>query len=160
MVGLLSLHPLFLSIHEKKEGLIKEEEISSSKKEEGKEEREGEREGQIISAGDRDARTTLSSVSTVFSSSSNSVCKSHAKTVLDQLSESTFDFGVVAVYSCPNSCSMTSNDNNCHNDDVKSNKDNSRGISENMSTSYDSTASGSAGQVCYEYIVVQPPSDF
>ena len=151
--------------------------------------KEGEEE---VTLGQKEARaapstvSTASAVPTVPSSSSDPLGRSHTQTVLDQLSDSTFDFGVVAVYSCPNSCSSFSRtdtanhhhqshrDSHSHSKDEKSSNSSSR--SENISSvttpSHHSTASAgasagasasasaSACRVCYEYTVVQPPADF
>lgn len=171
--GLLSLHPLFLPVQEIKSGSLKEQE--SEKWIKGEEEGAGK--GKVTFAGKLDAETPsiAAPASTVFtvskgpSSSSGPMCKSNTKAVLDRLSDSTFDFGVVAVYSCPNSCSSIRNnddngsnneksDKNKNNSYEKSDKNNSHNIPQNESTSHNITAG--AGHVYYEYIVVQPPADF
>lgn len=159
-----------------------EQETSTWKK--GVVEGEGEEERHIISAGQKEARAAPSTVPTVPFSSSDPSGRSHAQAVLDQLSDSSFDFGVVAVYSCPNSCSSFSTtdtgnhhyhrDSHSHShsysNDEKNSSSNSKSKSSSSSAnisstnppSHHSTASTSAGagRVCYEYIVVQPPADF
>lgn len=163
--GLLSLHPLFLPVQEKKTGYVKEQETKKWIKGEV----EGAGEGKVIIAGEMDSETpptAAPAVPTVSKGPSSSsgpgpgpLCKSNTQTVLDQLSDSTFDFGVVAVYSCPNSCSSIRNNNDDSiSNNEKSDKNTSHNIAENVSTSHNITAS--AGHVYYEYIVVQPPADF
>ena len=165
--GLLSLHPLFLPVQEKKTGYVKEQETEKWIKGEVEGAGEVEGEGKVIIAGKMDSETpsiaaapTVPTVSEGPSSSSGPgpSCKSNTQTVLDQLSDSTFDFGVVAVYSCPNSCSSVRNNDDSISNNEKSDKNNSHNITENVSTSHNITAS--AGHVYYEYIVVQPPADF
>jgi hypothetical protein len=180
-LGLLSLQPLFLPAQEKKMGDRIEQETSRWKKG-GK---EGEEEVTAVQKEARAPPSTVPTVHTVLSSSSDTVGRSHTQTVLDQLSDSTFDFGVVAVYSCPNSCSSFSRtdtanhhhshshrDSHSHSKDEKSSNSDSNGNSKSNSSSENvssattpshhstSSASASAGRVCYEYIVVQPPADF
>lgn len=145
-----------MPVQEKKSGSVKEQETEKWSKGEV----EGAGEGKITNAGKIDAALapTVSTVSKGPSLSSGPMCKSDTRTVLDQLSDSTFDFGVVAVYSCPNSCSsIGSNDDNGSNNE-KSDKNDSHNITKNVSTS--NNISASASHVYYEYIVVQPPADF
>jgi hypothetical protein len=141
-----------------------------------------EGEGKVIAV-QKEAPSTVPTVPTVPSSSSDPLGRSHTQTVLDQLSDSTLDFGVVAVYSCPNSCSSFSrtdtanhhhshghHDSHIQSKDEKSSNSNSSSNSSSRSENISSTttptrhstasASASASRVCYEYIVVQPPADF
>ena len=88
-----------------------------------------------------------------------------AKSILQTLSGDSFEFGVLAVFSCPDSCSSSSFI------DLKSPSSSSPPNDENNGKDHSKSDQNSSGEtklknqwtssnISYEYAVVQPPADF
>jgi hypothetical protein len=99
-----------------------------------------------------------------------------AQALLDRLGDTSFDFGVVAVYSCPNSCtvrsdsvsrngnSSSSSNSSCKNDGKSSFS--SSGTDCKVSTGIGKNPTGipvplsTTSHIQFEHVVVQSPPDF